>query len=476
MGNKQGKRKTLNHHTEQSTVTHAIASIYCLVEGYCKSTYLPNIPFELAQIIAAYYLYTAYLITPNYPITPMLQYNSDSSINIYDDIASSPSFRYTIHYSRIIYQPSKPYQINQKQIQSRKILLVGAKSSGKSTILKQLHYLFHPNHHHKLLSIRPNLIKNLKQSLISLAIHSQDISSYHSQNWKQNSPSLYRADQDIKFLRDRIANMDANSSFDAGLLHDFKLFWHNQATQNTIKWDHELAYIDPSYKYLCANMSNFCKYDYIPTWNDYIHCHIDGMLNESDLLQYMDTIYEFVEHSTYGVNGGWFDPVLDQSPEFDAIIFVANLSGFYRCDYHHDDTNNLMEEIEIFDHIVNRRKLREKEIILLLNVSDIFAHDIVTKGAQITDDSLRDFFGEIKNPQEIIEHLLDMFLNRVNYKDRANIHCFVCNAMDKDMVSNIFQYIHHDLFEMKKRMNTTNLSLNARKSVEVLKLLSRRTL
>ena len=465
MGANQGKHKTSKHdiHTKDlRTITHAIASIYSLVEGYCKYAFAPNtIPYELAQIIAAYYLYTLYLITPNNQT----------------DTSSSPLFRYTLHYSRITYQLSNPYQTNKKHFQSRKILLVGPKSSGKSTFLKQLHYLFHPNYHSKLLSIQPNLIKNLKQSLCSIAMHSQAISMHNVHIWKRSERALFEADQDITFLRDRIAEMDVeDTTFDVGLCKDFSLFWENVSTQNAVEWVHEMSYIDPSYIYLCANMHNYWRNDYIPTYNDYVHCAIDGKLNETDHLKYIDTIYEFVEHSTYGTHGnGWFDPVLDQSPEFDAVIFVANLSGFYRCDYHQYDTNNLLEEIDIFESVINRRKLREKDVILLLNLSDIFAQDVVTKGATMTDESLRDFFMQIQDPQTIIEHVLEMFMQRVVPEERNHVHCFVSNAMDADMVGNIFQYMHHEMFERKRMVysRTNATELMPRISTEGLRIFSR---
>ena len=122
-----------------------------------------------------------------------------------------------------------------------------------------------------------------------------------------------------------------------------------------------------------------------------------------------------------------------------AVIFVVSLSGYNKVLFEDDDTNEMHEQLNVFEEQVNSQVHVDRAFILLLNKNDIFQEKI--KKVPITEA-----FPEYTGPQtyqESLDYIRQQFEARNGNPEERNIYTHVTTATDKDNVQRIFTDIQH---------------------------------
>jgi len=119
-----------------------------------------------------------------------------------------------------------------------------------------------------------------------------------------------------------------------------------------------------------------------------------------------------------------------------AVLFVAALSEYDQVLYEDENTNRMVEALNLFEEICNSRWFRETSMILMLNKRDLF-------GEKIQRVSLKTCFPDYQgqdNYDEGTEFLQSQFESR-NRNPEKQIYAHVTCATDTDNVSMVFNAV-----------------------------------
>jgi guanine nucleotide-binding protein G(i) subunit alpha len=115
------------------------------------------------------------------------------------------------------------------------------------------------------------------------------------------------------------------------------------------------------------------------------------------------------------------------------MVYVASLSDFNRKSPQ-DNTNRMLESLNVFEDLLLENNFKETPILLLLNKLDIFTQKIAKK-------DLSCVFPEYKGGNDVeaaIEFIKQKYKSLVK-ENPERLQIQVINAMDEDSVINTFK-------------------------------------
>jgi guanine nucleotide-binding protein G(i) subunit alpha len=115
------------------------------------------------------------------------------------------------------------------------------------------------------------------------------------------------------------------------------------------------------------------------------------------------------------------------------MVYVASLSDFNRKSPQ-DNTNRMLESLNVFEDLLLENNFKETPILLLLNKLDIFTQKIAKK-------DLGCVFPEYKGGNDVeaaIEFIKQKYKSLVK-ENPERLQIQVINAMDEDSVINTFK-------------------------------------
>ena len=199
----------------------------------------------------------------------------------------------------------------------------------------------------------------------------------------------------------------------------------------------------PSAEFFFEDFARFRASDYRPTGEDIIKAYIPttGMRErkftiKGTVLNVFDTGGQRSERNK------WihcFDAV-------HCLIYVASLDHWEYNLYEENDLNAMMEQIDLFDALVNNRYFKSSYIVLLLNFSDLLHQKIVEQGKSISVcfDDYDDWKNEDGTQYESeyaksIDFITHKFKSKMPAKQRLYTH--VTCAIDKNNIKKVFDDI-----------------------------------
>jgi len=242
--------------------------------------------------------------------------------------------------------------------QINKLLLLGAGESGKSTLFKQMITIYgkgYPEAERKTFTsiIYNNVISSMK-TLCQMSEHYGTVAP-ENQEKKQIVDEL-KGDEDI----------------DANLGMYLKALWNDAGIQATYEQRSHYQLTD-STKYFCDRLDDICREDYIPTQDDVLRSRVrtTGIVeNEFEI--------DGNQFKMFDVGGQrnerkkW----IHCFENVTAVLFVAAISEYDQVLYEDENTNRIVEALNLFEEICNSRWFRETSMILFLNKRDLFSEKI----------------------------------------------------------------------------------------------------
>lgn len=248
-----------------------------------------------------------------------------------------------------------------------KVLLLGAGESGKSTIVKQLKYIYKKKTTPQELnlvaiSLHQNLVDCFKALFYAIKIFKTDTLTSKGQELER---TLHQRDDSERL------------SPDEGKLIE-EVWKTDPAIANAYSRRSEFWLLD-SFAYYIDNVKRFCSPNFSPSEDDSIMARIrtTGIVQTELEHKIASQHPDEPSHLTFLVVdvGGqrnerkkWlhcFDDVV-------AILFIVNLGGYNQVLFEDTGKNRMHESLELYEKITNNELFASTPIFLFLNKKDIF--------------------------------------------------------------------------------------------------------
>jgi len=119
-----------------------------------------------------------------------------------------------------------------------------------------------------------------------------------------------------------------------------------------------------------------------------------------------------------------------------AVLFVAAISEYDQVLYEDENTNRMMEALNLFEEICNSRWFHDTSMILFLNKRDLFAEKIVKVPLTVC---FPDYDGE--NTYEAGSEFLKHQFESKNHNDDKVIYTHITCATDTDNIAAVFNAV-----------------------------------
>eukprot|EP00467_Chlorarachnion_reptans_P020040 CAMPEP_0114518148 /NCGR_PEP_ID=MMETSP0109-20121206/18284_1 /TAXON_ID=29199 /ORGANISM="Chlorarachnion reptans, Strain CCCM449" /LENGTH=343 /DNA_ID=CAMNT_0001698739 /DNA_START=114 /DNA_END=1145 /DNA_ORIENTATION=+ len=325
---------------------------------------------------------------------------------------------------------------SRKQEEKKKLLLLGAGQSGKSTLFKQVMILYGDGFSkEERENYRPLISENVISSMQTLVEETEERSEAKVNSKLKSSieelMQLERVDIDEKI---------------AGII---KLLWEDPAIKATYERRAEFQ-LNESAKYYFDKIEELGTQNYIPSEADVIR----SRSRTTGIIENKFTI-DGVRFQMYDVGGQrserkkWIHCFENVS----CLLFVAAISGYNQTLLEDNDTNRLVEAIKLFEEIANSRWFARSSMVLFLNKRDVFKEKLAN-GIPITVCPELKFYKGSMNYEDTTEFIIEKFLSRVT----KDVHTHLTCATDRYNINPVFDSVKE--FVMKQCLEAAGLSLN----------------
>jgi len=313
----------------------------------------------------------------------------------------------------------------------RKLLLLGAGESGKSTLFKQMISIYgkgwSDEDRRDYISI---IHKNVLAAIQTLCQMSQILE-------KEGLDT--RVEGDAQDSWDYIMERKENEPITEEMAHHVSILWKDRGIQTTYA-NRSRYHLPDSSNYFFDKVEELCEENYIPTEQDVLRSRVrtTGIVENEFIVD--GSVFKM-----YDVGGQrnerkkW----IHCFSEVTAVLFVAALSCYDMVLFEDKSTNRMDEALTLFSEITNSRWFKSSSIVLLLNKRDLFSEKI--KKVPLTV-CFPEYEGD--NTYDAgIEFLKEQFVQRVRDPNKQ-VFTHVCCATDKDNMRVVFNAIKETIIRM----------------------------
>jgi len=316
--------------------------------------------------------------------------------------------------------------------QINKLLLLGAGESGKSTLFKQMITIYgkgYPEAERR--TFTPIIFNNIITSMKTLCMQSE-----------QHGP-VAASNQESKRIIDELKG---DEDIDDALADRLKALWRDPGIQQTYEMRSNFQ-LNDSAKYFFDRLDEISRNDYIPTEQDVLRSRVrtTGIVEnefeiEGNAFKMFDVGGQRNERKKW----------IHCFENVTAVLFVAAISEYNQVLYEDENTNRVVEALNLFEEICNSRWFRETSMILFLNKRDLFAEKI--KKVPLTY-AFPDYQGD-GSYEDGIAYMKELFENKNRNGDKQ-IYTHVTCATDTNNVAAVLNAVKDII--VRKSLNEAGL-------------------
>jgi GTPase SAR1 family protein len=312
----------------------------------------------------------------------------------------------------------------QEEAQIKKLLLLGAGESGKSTLFKQMITLYGPG-------FTQEDLDQYKKVLHNNAITAIQTLAYESDALADEYGIDCRVDEKLQDSKNFVLDykVEEETPLTAELVEHIKLLWADPGIQTT--YENRSKYQLPdSTAYLMTRLDAMIDPDYVPTEMDALRSR-----SRTTGIVHVEFEIEGTSFTMYDVGGQrnerrkWiycFDNVT-------AVCFVVAISEYDQVCFEDESTNRIDEALNLFRSTVNSEYFSETNIILFLNKRDLFEEKLKRVPLTVYDPEYTG--GE--DLEAGYAYFRELFLN-ASASDKQIVYPHETCATDKDQVLVVF--------------------------------------
>jgi len=309
--------------------------------------------------------------------------------------------------------------------QVNKLLLLGAGESGKSTLFKQMITIYG-----KGFSLEDRkeyvhvVFSNIINSVKTLCDQSDKLAARGIGGTRMN-PRNAASKQFLEDLKDEI--------IDPKVATHMAQIWSDPGIQAT--YEHRAMYqLNDSTKYFLDKIHEVGVKDYLPTEQDILRSRVrttgiveSNFVIDGNQFKMMDVGGQRNERKKW----------LHCFSGVTAILFVAALSEYDQVLFEDEETNRMVEALNLFEEICNYKMFKKTSMILFLNKRDLFAEKIAK--VPLTKGCFRDYTGP-NTYEGASQFILEQFEGR-NRDPEKRIYPHLTCATDKDNIKVVFNAV-----------------------------------
>jgi len=327
-------------------------------------------------------------------------------------------------------------QNNDEQI--KKLLLLGAGESGKSTLFKQMISLYGKGYSEKERNTYKTIIYANTINAIQILI--------------ENSELLYNESKDNKYLIsdenkeycDKLKDCTSDTILDETIAECIEILWKNdKGIEYTFENRAKYQFPD-SGPYFFDRLHDIIKDDYIPTQQDVLRSRVrtTGIVETSFEI-------EGNQFRMFDVGGQrnerkkW----IHCFENVTCVIFVAAISEYDQVLFEDDTTNRVDEALNLFDEICNSKWFTDTSVILFLNKRDLFME-------KIRKVSLSQYMNDYNGPTNDYDAGCEYFREKFESRNRCQnkeIYTHVTCATDPGNIAHVFGSVKDILIKQSLR-------------------------
>jgi len=253
----------------------------------------------------------------------------------------------------------------------RKLLLLGTGSSGKSTIFKQLKQIYQDGlaetvYFESAFQIRNNCVMSiltlLKRSQVLYDLNPVEHADCHvdlkTDGVRQHIQHVLD-NQDVDGLNDKRGRV---------LSESITYLWSLPSVRRTFKKRHKFSFIE-NMDFFFAKINMIFDVNYAPTLEDVLKSRVRTTGLVQELVNINDVMFSIFDAGGQRTERRKWIQLFEG---VTAVLFVAALSHYSCVLFEDENTNSMVESLELFDYICNSKWFRQTEMILFLNKKDVF--------------------------------------------------------------------------------------------------------
>ncbi|KAF0984059.1 hypothetical protein FDP41_007974 [Naegleria fowleri] len=313
----------------------------------------------------------------------------------------------------------------------KKILLVGAGDSGKSTIFKQMRLIYNNGFTtEEKTKIKPMIYENILRNMMVLiqATKSLNLPISTEEN-RQRAEKIEGLEQKILLTTDKV--------WDSNLAQDIAELWKEPAILQAMARRNEFQ-IEDSASYYFDNLDRIGKDDYMPSEEDVVRARI----KTTGLIEQPFT-FKNLPFCMIDVGGQRTERKkwIHHFQGVDSILFVCSLSEFDQKCYEDDSTNRMKESLSLFGDYINSKWFADTLVYLLFNKHDLFVSKI--KNGSRLADTFEEYKGPENDPDAAKEFIKDMYKEKDTENRLRDV--FFVTALDKANLKERLEQITSDI-------------------------------
>ncbi|CAH3117131.1 unnamed protein product [Porites lobata] len=328
-------------------------------------------------------------------------------------------------------------ELKEKEVQ---ILILGSGCSGKTTFLKQLRIVYDNGYtEEERKAFKPIIYKNISSAIanivkgmdeIGLTFENNDLRTKNFTEESSENSSSEDSENNNFSLQDRVP-----------LLTEF---WNDPSVQ-TCYDQRNLFYIEDSAKYFFENLERLSQPDYIPTHEDILHARQSTQGVEERKISVNNFQYRVID---VGGQKNQRKKWIHFFEGVTAVVFFASLSSYDEFVEEDENTNAMLDSLELFEEISQNEFLENTEFILFLNKHDLFVEKLKTSKLS---SCFPDYEGG-PDPEIALAYVQDLFMKRKPENKKVYLH--VTCATDTDLMRTVLK----DVFEILVDINLKKLA------------------
>lgn len=302
--------------------------------------------------------------------------------------------------------------------QINKLLLLGAGESGKSTLFKQMITIYgkgYPESERKTFTsiIYNNIITSMK-----ILCHQSEV--YGEKKVAANEEKIH------------IEELDNADDINEEVADPIKILWNDPGIQATFKARAKFQFPD-SAPYFFDRIDDIARPDYIPTKQDVLRSRVRTTGIVENAFEIDGNQFKMFD---VGGQRNERKKWIHCFENVTAVLFVAAISEYDQVLYEDENTNRMMEALNLFEEICNSRWFRDTSMILFLNKRDLFED-------KIANVSLSVCFENYDGPDTYdagCEFLQEQFESRNRNPDKQ-VYTHITCATDTDNIQAVFNAV-----------------------------------
>ncbi|KAF5179227.1 Guanine nucleotide-binding protein alpha-1 subunit [Thalictrum thalictroides] len=334
----------------------------------------------------------------------------------------------------------------------RKILLLGAGESGKSTIFKQIKLLFQTGFDEEELKSYTSVIHaNVYQTIKILYDGSKEFARIDTDSLKY---VLSTENEDIGEKLSEIGSRLNYPPLTKELAQDIEKLWLNPAIQETCSRGTELQVPDCVH-YFMENLQRLSDVNYVPTKEDVLYARVrtTGVV-EIQFSPVGDNKRSGEVYRLFDVGGQrnerrkWihlFEGVT-------AVIFCVAISEYDQVLFEDENKNRMMETKELFDWVLKQPCFEKTSFMLFLNKFDIFEKKVLKVPLSVCE-WFKDYKPmstgkqEVENAYEFVKKKFEELYFQSTAPDQVDrvFKIYRTTALDQKLVKKTFKLVDETL-------------------------------